>query len=72
MDDCMTAFRTSAEMYDAGYCLQQYNINSDLTYWRFRDDVVRTWGEVPTVQNKEPNIPLARYEDVKAAEWSRS
>ena len=58
-------FKTSQEMFDAGYAMMEFNIMSDCYNWRFRDETFKTFS-IPYVMNKEPNIRLARIEDVRA------
>ena len=58
-------FKTSQEMFEAGYALMTFNIMSDCQNWRFKDENFKTLN-IPTVQNSEPNIKLARIEDVRA------
>jgi len=61
-----THFRTSAEMFDAGYALPVFSIMRDSLSWKYREEEFRTFPSCPTVQNHEPNLRLARIEDVKA------
>lgn len=61
----MTDFKTSKEMFDAGYAMQTFSIMSDCLNWKFREESFKTFS-VSFVMNKEPNIKLAKIEDVRA------
>ena len=59
-------FKTSAEMFDAGYAIPLYGINGSLRVWRFRDEEYETDAcSCQTTMNHD-GIPLARIEDVRA------
>lgn len=65
-------FRTSAEMFDAGYCLPFYDINTNMQCWKFLDETLKTVpGNVKIYRNEQPDIWLAKIEDVRAKEWKR-
>ena len=65
-------FSTSEEMFAAGYCLPLYDINTNLQCWKFRDETLKTIvGAIPIFRNENPDISLARIEDVRAKEWKR-
>ncbi len=59
-----TNFKTTEEMFAAGYAIPIYSILSDSHTWKFRDETFKTFS-CPTVRNSEPDIPLARIEDVR-------
>lgn len=61
----VTNFRTSAEMFDAGYAIAFYNINSWCYEWRFREETFKTYSRQMT-ENRQPNVPVARIEWVRA------
>lgn len=58
MDGCL-----SKEHFDKGYAVRTYNINNDISSWRFMDKVVDLkTGAVPTEKHGE--LTLARWSDV--------
>lgn len=59
-------FKTSDEMFDAGYAHMAFNIMSDCYNWRYRDEKLKTLGAPFIVHsNIEPNLKLAAVADIR-------
>ena len=59
-----TNFSSAAEIFEAGYAMQDFNIMSSVFCWRFRDERYKTL-TIPHVKNRAPNVLLARIQDVR-------
>ncbi len=59
-------FKSSQEIYAAGFCLPEYSILSDCDLWRFHDEHFKTFpGAVEKMKNSNPDIFLARVDEVR-------
>lgn len=68
----MTQFESATEMYAAGYAIKTYNINSELHFFQYEDEVLKTIaGAVELCQNKSPSVKLAKIADVRQKEFIR-
>jgi hypothetical protein len=65
----MTEFKSSAEMFNAGYCVQQYTSNpNEGDLWRFKDEIYETpKNSVTAAINASPPVYVALLSDVVAA-----
>lgn len=66
----MTEFKTTSEMFDAGYCVQQYTANPNSgDLWLFRGEIYETPRDaVLTIINSQPlPVYIASRLDVLAA-----
>lgn len=59
-------FKTSQEMFDAGYAIPTYSIMTNCRMWQYRGEIYKTFS-VQTVRNTEPDFDMARIEDVRAS-----
>lgn len=60
-------FHTSKDIFDAGYCMREYDINRDSEVWIYRDERFKVhFQSVTLCQNREPDIKLAKIENVRA------
>lgn len=68
----MTEFKYTSEMFDAGYCVQQYSANpNDGDLWLFRGEIYETPRDaVQSLINKFPHVYIASRSDVLAARVS--
>lgn len=58
-------FSTSAQMFDAGYAVLVYDVSTDCYCWQYRDEIYRFSKKIPSYYNVDPEIRLAKIEDVR-------
>jgi hypothetical protein len=64
-------FKSSAELFDAGYAVQQYDISTVMRTWRYKDKTFTTPYDVPVetvMWNELPMqvLPMTKMENRRA------